>query len=320
MTELSRHLDQHSGLWGMTAYFNPIGYRRRLDNYRLFRAHLSIPLVTVELGLDGHYDLGEADADILIRCDACDILWQRERMLNLALAAVPGDCDKIARLDCDVIFEDPSWSIRASRELDDHVFVQLFTEAYDQPRGAIPGMPGFPDHARAWEGFANLWRSKQNPALIDRRIQAAGTRSRCAMGMAWAFRRELHADVDIYDTCILGGAEHAMLAAACGLPDIVVDYQRMGAGRSRNYLDWAARFHRLVDGTFGVVQGRIAHLWHGDIEHRGYATRYKDFAIFDFDPVRDLAINESGAWRWASHDVKMRNYVRDYFASRREDG
>lgn len=318
--ERPRHLERHPGLWGVTAYFNPIGYRRRLENYRHFRAQLSIPLVTVELGLDGRYDLGESDADILIRCDACDVLWQRERMLNLALAAVPGDCDKIARLDCDVIFEDPSWPTQATRALDDHVFVQLFTQAYDQPRDTVPGKPGFPDLARAWEGFASLWRAERNPALIDRRIQAAGTRSRCAMGMAWAFRRELHADLDIYDTCILGGAEHAMLAAACGMPEIVVDYQCMGSARRRNYLDWATRFHRLVNGTFGVVQGRIAHLWHGDIEHRGYATRYRDFATFAFDPVRDLALNETGVWRWATDDVEMKTYVRDYFASRREDG
>ncbi len=30
-------------LWAITCYFNPIGYRRKLANYRLFRHRLSVP-------------------------------------------------------------------------------------------------------------------------------------------------------------------------------------------------------------------------------------------------------------------------------------
>lgn len=314
------NLRDPSGLWGITAYFNPIGYRRRLENYRLFRANLAIPLVTVELGTDGHYELNESDADILIRCNATDVLWQRERMINLAMAAVPRECQKIARLDCDVIFDDPSWPELASRQLDEHALVQLFTEAYDQPRDHLPGAFGFPDRSRAWEGFASRWRTERDPTLIDRRVQIAGTRSNYSMGLAWGFRRELHGSLALYDACILGGAEHAILAAACGLPEIVIDYQRMGPARSQHYLTWASRFHRIVGGTFGFVPGRIAHLWHGEIRHRGYGTRYQNFADFDFDPVRDLALNDSGVWRWATDNPGMKAYVKDYFASRREDG
>ena len=36
-------------LWGITCYFNPVGYKRRLQNYHVFRRHLTIPLITVEL-------------------------------------------------------------------------------------------------------------------------------------------------------------------------------------------------------------------------------------------------------------------------------
>ena len=37
-------------LWAITAYFNPFGYRRRRENYGLFRKNLEVPLLTVELG------------------------------------------------------------------------------------------------------------------------------------------------------------------------------------------------------------------------------------------------------------------------------
>jgi hypothetical protein len=37
------------GLWAITSYFNPMGYRRRLANDRVFRENLNVPLVTIEL-------------------------------------------------------------------------------------------------------------------------------------------------------------------------------------------------------------------------------------------------------------------------------
>ena len=48
----------------MTSYYNPVRYKRRLSNYRLFRANLGVPLVAVELSFDG---LTEKDADILVQ-------------------------------------------------------------------------------------------------------------------------------------------------------------------------------------------------------------------------------------------------------------
>jgi len=36
-------------LAAITCYFNPAAYRRKLDNYRIFRRHLGVPLICVEL-------------------------------------------------------------------------------------------------------------------------------------------------------------------------------------------------------------------------------------------------------------------------------
>jgi hypothetical protein len=320
MILFTRNLRLAEEVWGICAYFNPVGYRRRLANYREFRRHLAVPLVTVEMSHDGRYELGPDDADVLIQCSAADVLWQRERMLNLALAAVPPGCNKIARLDCDVVFENPDWPRLASRLLDDFPLIQLFDEAFDQPPDCLPGQPAFPDRSRVWEGFASQWATSRDPRTLDRRSQASGTRSTSAMGLAWAFRRDLHQDIGMYDACVLGGAEHAILCAACGVADMVASYQQMSPARNRHYFDWATPFQPLIAGQLGFVPGRIAHLWHGDVEHRGYKTRYARFQDFDFDPARDLQLAESGMWQWATEKVEMHAYVRDYFASRREDG
>ena len=50
--------DSRSGnLWAITCYFNPVGYRRRLENYRMFRQRLKVPLVAVELSFDEKFQL-----------------------------------------------------------------------------------------------------------------------------------------------------------------------------------------------------------------------------------------------------------------------
>ena len=91
-------------MWAITSYFNPVGFKRRLSNYRVFRANLAVPLVTVELSFDGRFELTDDDADILIQLSGGAVLWQKERLLNIAIQSVPKNAKNIAWLDCDVIF------------------------------------------------------------------------------------------------------------------------------------------------------------------------------------------------------------------------
>jgi hypothetical protein len=81
-----------TNLWAITSYFNPMRYRRRLLNYRHFRRWLTIPLATVELSFQDGFELQQGDADLLIQLPGQDIMWQKERLLNLALMALPSTC------------------------------------------------------------------------------------------------------------------------------------------------------------------------------------------------------------------------------------
>jgi len=126
-------------LWAITCYFNPVGYRRRLENYRVFRRRLAVPLVAVELSFDGSFQLHDDDADILVRIHGRDVMWQKERLLNIAVERVPKNCDKIAWLDCDIIFGSEDWIEQASRALDASVVVHLFDQRHDLPRDATVG-------------------------------------------------------------------------------------------------------------------------------------------------------------------------------------
>ena len=81
-------------MWALTTYFNPVRYKRRLSNYRTFRGNLHIPLVTVELSFDGEFELTRNDADVLIQLSGGAILWQKERLLNIAIKVDPERCQK----------------------------------------------------------------------------------------------------------------------------------------------------------------------------------------------------------------------------------
>src|SRR5262245_53727442 len=126
-----------SNLWATTCYFNPIGYQRRLENYHTFRQHLTVPLVTVEVAFNGAFQLHSGDADILVQLRGGDVLFQKERLLNLALKSLPDSCDKVAWLDCDVVFESEDWVARANQALDDFGLLHLFHERHNLPPDAM---------------------------------------------------------------------------------------------------------------------------------------------------------------------------------------
>ena len=89
-------------LWAITCLFNPAGFRIRTDNYRIFRQQLRLPLLTVELAFEGGFELAEGDADILVQRRGGARLWQKERLLNIALEHLPDDCDAVVAVDADV--------------------------------------------------------------------------------------------------------------------------------------------------------------------------------------------------------------------------
>src|SRR5579862_1381159 len=62
-----------------------------------FRRRLGVPLVAAELGYRDALDRPDDAADVLIRLRGGDTLWQKERLLNVALRELPADCSAGAR-------------------------------------------------------------------------------------------------------------------------------------------------------------------------------------------------------------------------------
>lgn len=310
-----------STLWAITPYFNPMHWRRRRENYRRFRQALDVPLVAIELGYDDQFDLAPADADILLQFAAGDVMWQKERLMNLALAAVPPHVDKIVALDSDVIFLRPDVWPTVSRALDDAPLLQPFAHVYYLPADHPLEAALIEQTQPACEGFGYLRDAGRTTLeLCNPNWRNQNDLPPVSYGLAWAFRRELFADRGFYDAWVIGGGTRVHCFASDGLWSECADAMRFTPPMREHYRRWAEGFHEVVQGKWGCVPGAIAHLWHGTTGNRRFRQRYEDFSRFDFDPAKDLALDDRGVWQWNAAKPAMHAYLRDYFAARQEDG
>jgi hypothetical protein len=301
-------------LWVVTAYFNPAGFRSKRRNYDLFRDRIEaagLPLVTVECALSGRpFELTPGPGLLQVR--GRDVMWQKERLLNAAIAGLPDACRKVAWLDADVLFENPDWAAQAAARLDEFPVVQPFDRAVRLPRGATAD-DGCGD---IYPGFAAVY-ARQPHRLLTGDFAAHGH-----TGFAWAARREVLADRGLYDACIAGSGDHMMAHAFCGdWTSACVDRIIGTANRHRGYFaDWCRAVYPRVRARVGFVPGAVLHLWHGEVADRRYVDRNRELAGFGFDPATDVRVGEGGCWEWASRKPGLHRWAAEYFGRRREDG
>lgn len=318
MRAFAHQLDS-SEIWVITTYFNFAGYRQRLANYRFFREHLSAPLLTIELSAGRDFVLGEKDADIMVRCAQGDVMWQKERLLNHGLSHLPSACKYVVWMDCDLLFENKHWPEEVAEALKESPLLQPFSSVLHAPAGVFP--QEFPKSLHWMEQpsvAATVQSGVSFETCIGRVMQRSG--GTVSPGMAWAARRELLQKHGLFDASIIGGGDTALACAAYGHPELAMELHHMNDWQRRAYLDWAQPFHQDVKGNVSHVPGRIIHLWHGELQDRKPGLRHSGLRAHDFNPTRDIAISESGAWRWASDKPAMHVYLKDYFAARYEDG
>jgi hypothetical protein len=302
-------------LWAVTSFFNPTDSLRRLENYKRFRGGLKIPLITVEWSYvrGPGFMLGAEHADILVQRKSDDLLWQKERLLNIAIDALPRECEYVAWLDCDVIFDNPNWDRLAIETLEQFPLIQPYSALVNlDANGHLPC--NLQEHIRRPIGNPEVYSSLPNGSL---RHQFKGMGAAC--GYAWAARTELMRQHGLYDACIIGSGDRAIFCAANGCFEEAAAYMRMNSERYDHYIKWAKPFFSDVAGQIGWIDGRIQNMWHGTMENRHYESRHIELQKYEFTPNTDLKKDEHECWKWSSPKHEMHKFVRDYFYSRKED-
>lgn len=339
-------------LWCLTSYFNPRHYRTKRNNYERFAQPIraaGIPLITVECAFaDAAFDLPAAEDTLQIRCP--DVMWQKERLLNLAMDQLPREAEKVAWLDADILFTNPNWAVFTAEMLNRLAFVQPFTLRRKYRAGNLEIDSEIGDlHSFAY-GCA------KNPGVLKH----SGYFEHGSTGFAWAARRSIFKGIGLYDRMISGTADHLMAHAMLGdfdspcirsvfdlplgtklflhnsrfkkrikqfIPEILMNRIRNSpAVRNTNrqllthFIAWAEKLGQSAKGELGYIPGIVLHLWHGHNSDRAYRERHHELLRMGFDPERDLRIADCGCLEWARKRPELEAWARDMFAARHEDG
>jgi len=305
-----------SDLWVITCYFNPCRYKTKRKNFDLFLAGMKkvgANVLTVELAFaDEEFELEPGDGVLQLRGNG--VMWQKERLLNIAAAALPKSCTKIAWLDNDVLFENPHWLRLTSIALDQLYVVQPFSHVVRLPQGHT----SFRGEGESYESHGSTFA--RDPAIA----RTGEFHEHGHTGFAWAARRELFDELGLYDACLTCSGDHLMSHAFVGGMIKSPCISRV-IGPKRAYLEhfftWAVATRDLVRGRVGAIRGNLLHLWHGDLVNRKYSELNQQFKEFDFDPEKHLTRDASGLWEWSDEaPEEMRNWAVELFWMRREDG
>ncbi len=316
----------NASMWALTSYYNPFKGQRRRRNYSIFRAHLGVPLVTVEWAPDGQFELGPGDADILVQVAGGDVLWQKERLLNIGLNHLPPDCTHLATLDCDVLFDQPGWAEEAIRVLQASCAAQLFDTVNYLPPAPdtctdLATLRQLPPETRTWPLAAALARGEglyctgEGGPVFG--APAGALRVNGNPGLGHAFHADMIRELQFYDANVVGGADLLMLTALSGHLEEHLN-RRCSPAHTAHTQAWARKAGAPGRHRVGVVPATLHHLWHGTFADRRYSQRYEILSGLDYDPAHHLAPHGGGAWSWSDAAGELPARVREYLQSRND--
>lgn len=287
----------------ITCFFNPTNSNKIRSNYSEFRKRLNHPIVTVELAFNGQPFF--IDDSIKVRGSNKNILWQKERLLNIALKSLPSHIDKVAWLDADIIFENPNWIQDAEKALDEKPVIQLFEEVDDSGDNKLSTHTGF--------GFARnlvVTGIKSNSAIGLWRT--SGMR-----GLAWAATRDVLAE-GFFDLGIVGSGDSYHLIAWLNAWDDP-HVHRLPPHLRKQFLIWAWKVSQKVRGNVGYIKGKVLHLHHGSLKARNYLNRQKILINHNFCPDTDIIKDNNDLWAFSGNKPDLEKDIKTYFEQRALD-
>ncbi len=274
-------------------YYNPSRNPIKLRNYQLFRdginkfnAHLF--MVEAAFG-DQEFTLPKEDVAHQVRNQ--EVIWQQHRLFNLAIDRLPEQYDKVAWIDCDIVFQTENWFESTEAALDECQFVQLFREV-------------------RWlkKDLKGVEATKISAALSYEKHKHPFHQGGAWPGFAWAGRRETLCKHKIYDYWITGSSDIATVIGMVGMFDIPW-FDMATKPMMDHYLKWAKPFHSDVQSSLGWIEATIDHLWHGNLSNRNYRQRWEILQRHNFDPAKDMTIGDNGCFQWSSDKPELHREI-----------
>jgi hypothetical protein len=270
-------------------------------NYERFANAIQAPLFMVELSYDGEFIVDGATRITGTRDS--QLLWQKERLLNIAEESVPAEFDAIAWVDADVLLRNDDWPAQTLDMLSRCHVGQVWSHS-EELKG---------DNAYAIRPSCCYAYSAGADDFFDL--------GRYHPGFAWAMRRSTWTALGgLMVTNVVGNGDTHMCRGWFnqGLwTDRLVSQDWMASNDT-----WRDKAHATTQSRVGCVSGTVTHLWHGDRTNRKYVDRLSYLGNSEYDPNTDLEL-KNGLLSWTKFaritKPEMIRKVARYFEERQTD-
>ena len=300
---------RNHNIWVVVPHFNPLGLRSTVRNLhiclRSLRAQAVSTLVVEGIAPQRVSAIKDGDATKIIRVGAADIMWQKERFLNLGVAALPKECVGVVLLDADIVFESPDWAFATAHLLEHNAIVQPFSRAVwltEEQSRHFDQMP-----MAMSELVKNTAASRFSFAYAAR--HSAGKSNDGHTGFAWAVRRTVLDKVPLFEHLIVGGFDTVLAAAASESPLLALCERYWPTKLVQELMVWAKAFKRVSLGELAYAPGSVMHLWHGEMVHRDYEGRQEILIEERFDPSLDLVATPGKALTWTRNNPRLQKRI-----------
>ncbi len=181
------------------------------------------------------------------------------------------------------------------RALDQYALVHLFQERHDLERDTELSQLGI--SAKPPTSESVVYKIARREAVPeDLYLSNAPLERRTTAGLAWASRRDVLVGHGLYDACVLGSGDRAILCAALGEFDCGARAVLMNHKQIAHYTLWALPYYRAVRGRVGYLPGRLLSPVAWRVERdRQYEVRHRGLEQFGFDPFTDISLANNGA-------------------------
>lgn len=287
----------------VACYFNPMRCPLVQCNAERFLRQIKAPVRTIELSFDGTHEIS-ADLTLHVTDPERQTLWQKERLLNLAVEhLLPDSCDAIAWIDMDVRFDNPDWRKHALHILSHNHVCQLWSHSYELQGADLKEI-----RPSVCYGF-----TQNDPQCFHL--------GHFHPGFAWAMRRDTFQQIGgLLETNVVGNGDTHMTRGFLN-SDLWTD-RFMSPAWKADADTWKARAAAITQHRIGCVPGALIHHWHGDRSKRKYVERLQYLGDYDYDPATDLQYASNGLLEWTDHALsvkpEMAARVKGYFDERRQ--
>lgn len=298
----------------VTPFFNPQGSQVRLANHAKFSERmrqLGIDRFTVECHVTGQKPVLLNDPlwrGWTYEIRDTDMFWHKESLINAGARRLPPVYDAIAWADADLLLVSDDWLDKTKAALQKHKLVQAWstlTSLNKQGR-------------RENFGNSSSWRTRSLAAVNATRQQVTTNVIDGAPGGILAMRRELFDQMTgLYDRGIAGGGDMLLMFAAYG-DYVATSMHQLSVPLATDVRRWGEKVFETVDRDVGYVEAEVYHLWHGDVAHRQYQTRYKVLRDEGYDPRVHIEHNGDMLGWSAKATGNMIAGVRSYIFGRHE--